>query len=61
VVSDNASNNGAMMKELGMYGMKRLNRTKARVHCVLHVLNLVSQVCLLIHYLFYNSYLHLII
>lgn len=50
VVSDNASNNGAMMKELGTYGMKRLNGTKARVHCVLHVLNLVAQV--LIYLLF---------
>ncbi|KAF8595273.1 hypothetical protein BDV93DRAFT_457158 [Ceratobasidium sp. AG-I] len=44
VVSDNASNNGAMMKELATYGLKRLTGPKARVHCVLHVLNLVAQV-----------------
>ncbi|KAF8599170.1 hypothetical protein BDV93DRAFT_449771, partial [Ceratobasidium sp. AG-I] len=44
VVSDNASNNGAMMKELATYDLKRLTRPKARIHCVLHVLNLVAQV-----------------
>ncbi|KAF8595935.1 hypothetical protein BDV93DRAFT_427381, partial [Ceratobasidium sp. AG-I] len=43
VVSDNASNNSAMMKELSAYGMKQLTGPKARVHCVLHVLNLVAQ------------------
>ncbi|KAF8595930.1 hypothetical protein BDV93DRAFT_563877 [Ceratobasidium sp. AG-I] len=43
VVFDNASNNGAMMKELATYGLKRLTRLKARVHCVLHVLNLAAQ------------------
>ncbi|KAF8605765.1 hypothetical protein BDV93DRAFT_437833 [Ceratobasidium sp. AG-I] len=37
VVSDNALNNGAMMKELATYGLKRLTGPKARVHCVLHV------------------------
>ncbi|KAF8596437.1 hypothetical protein BDV93DRAFT_423193, partial [Ceratobasidium sp. AG-I] len=42
VVCDNASNNAAMMNELGKYGMKRLTGKKARVHCVLHVLNLVA-------------------
>ncbi|KAF8595593.1 hypothetical protein BDV93DRAFT_514849 [Ceratobasidium sp. AG-I] len=42
VVCDNASNNAAMMKELAKFSMKRLIGTKAHVHCVLHVLNLVA-------------------
>jgi hypothetical protein len=33
-----------MMKELRSYKLKRLGGPEARVHCVLHVLNLVSSV-----------------
>jgi hypothetical protein len=37
-----------MMNELKKYNLKRLVGPKARVHCVLHVLNLVAKVCIYI-------------
>lgn len=44
VVCDNASNNAAMMKQLEKSKLKRLSGPLARVHCTLHIMNLVATV-----------------
>lgn len=44
VVCDNASNNAAMMKQLEKSKLKHLSGPLARVHCALHIMNLVATV-----------------
>jgi hypothetical protein len=43
-VCDNALNNASMMNELETYDLKQLKGVASRVHCVLHVVNLVAKV-----------------
>ncbi|KAG9123565.1 hypothetical protein FRC07_014725 [Ceratobasidium sp. 392] len=43
LVGDDAANNVTMMTHISKYGLKWLTSNQARLHCLLHVFNLVAQ------------------